>query len=122
MTLDFMYALDAHVATVNNMGKVIKSCGRETGCVSHALWNTFTILTKDYKEFSMYSKNEEKPPILGVGWLSADKTYIKLKIGEQEYIMKKSKLTEKERPGQADYLIYPKPKPRPEPEIDFYPE
>lgn len=57
--------------------------------------------------------NTEKPQIVGVGWLSDDKSYIKIKInfdtGPQEFIIKRSKLDKKTRPSQADYLIYPKP-------------
>jgi hypothetical protein len=58
---------------------------------------------------------------VGVGWLSDDRKYIKLRIGSKEFYMRKSKLTEKRSEHQADYLIYPKEE-LPEPEIDFVPE
>ena len=66
--------------------------------------------------------NNNKPEIVGVGWLSDDKSYVKLRInlanGPLELIMKKSKLTEKTSASQADYLLYPKPETR-DPTINF---
>lgn len=64
---------------------------------------------------------DSRPPILGVGWLSDDRSYVKLRLEGKEYIMKRSKLTEKKTPGQADYLIYPKTE-RPPIDMDFVPE
>lgn len=66
--------------------------------------------------------SNKKPEVVGVGWLSQDKSYIKLRLllGPEpiELIVKRSKLTEKRSEGQADYLVYPKPE-QTQPKMDF---
>lgn len=68
----------------------------------------------------MTTTNNNKKTV-GVGWLSDDKTYIKLRLTSPDgkntdYIMRKSKLPEKTHPGQADYIVYVKNNEEP---IDF---